>query len=77
MGLELGHSRNYIRNMTSGRSLTSVHELNICEYLNVQPSAFFDEDKEECLLVQRALEGMCDLPDKALSIATTIVENSL
>ena len=37
MSVELGHSRNYIRNITSGRSLPSVPELlYICEYLNVQ-----------------------------------------
>ena len=75
MSLELGHSRNYIRNIASGRSLPSVQELlYICEYLNVHPSVFFDEGKEERLLVHRALEGMRDLPDKDLLTLISLID---
>ena len=75
VSIELGHSRNYIWNITSGRSLPSVLELlYICDYLNVQPSVFFNEDKEERLLVQRALEGMRDLPDKDLLTLISLID---
>lgn len=75
MSLELGHSRNYIRNITSGRSLPSVQELlYICEYLNVQPRVFFDDSQEERLLIQRALKGMRDLPDKDLLTLISLIE---
>ncbi|MBQ8314023.1 MAG: helix-turn-helix transcriptional regulator [Clostridia bacterium] len=75
MSLELGHSRNYIRNITSGRSLPSVQELlYICEYLEVEPGTFFDEQKEERLLVQRALDGMRELPDKDLLTLISLID---
>ena len=45
MSLDLGHSDSYIRNITSGKALPSMSEfLYICEYFNITPKEFFDED---------------------------------
>lgn len=75
MSQELGHSRNYIQGITSGRSLPSVQELlYICEYLGVEPAAFFDKEQEERILVQKALEGMRELPDKDLLTLISLIE---
>lgn len=75
MSLDLGHTRNYIQNISSGRSLPSVQELlYICEYLGIEPSAFFDQRKEDRLLVQRALEGMRELPDKDLLTLISLID---
>lgn len=65
MSLDLGHSRSYVQNISSGRSLPSITEfLYICEYLNVTPKAFFDESEAEPILIQKALDGMRTLSDK-------------
>ena len=41
MSLDMGHSRNYIQNISNGRALPSMPEfLYMCEYLDVTPSAF-------------------------------------
>lgn len=75
MSLDLGHSRNYIQGITSGRSLPSVQELlYICDYFSIEPAVFFDEQKDERILVQKALEGMRDLPDKDLLTLIALID---
>jgi len=67
ISLDLGHSRSYIQNIVSGRSLPSLEEfLYLCEYLNVSPKAFFDDSEAEPILIQKALDGMHGLSDKDL-----------
>ena len=52
MSLDLGHSDSYIRNITSGKALPSMSEfLYICEYFNITPKEFFDEDSNNPELV--------------------------
>ena len=44
LSLDLGHSRGYINNITSGKTLPSKCEmLNICDYFNITPAEFFNE----------------------------------
>lgn len=44
MSLELGHSQSYIHHITSGRSTPSMQGLlDICEYLNIEPSILFED----------------------------------
>lgn len=44
MSLSLGLANNYINNIENKKSLPSMQSfLNICEYLGVTPSEFFDE----------------------------------
>ncbi len=45
MSYDLGHNKNYIRAITSGRSLPSVTALfDIIEYFGMTPSEFFDTE---------------------------------
>lgn len=45
MSYDLGHSRGYINNISSGKSLPSLTELfAICDYLNITPQEFFNAD---------------------------------
>ncbi len=75
MSTEMGHSRNYIRNITSGQSLPSMGEfLYMCEYLGVTPSAFFDEQAENPALLQKVLDEIRTLPDKDLVTLLSLIE---
>ncbi len=75
MSTEMGHSRNYIRNITSGQSLPSMGEfLYMCEYLGVTPSAFFDEQAENPALLQKVLDEIRTLPDKDLVTLLGLIE---
>lgn len=75
MSLDLGHSKGYIQNIVSGRTLPSLNEfLYICEYLNVSLKDFFDENIQYPLLIQQALDGMKELEDEDLVALINIIE---
>ncbi|MBQ2956904.1 MAG: helix-turn-helix transcriptional regulator [Clostridia bacterium] len=75
MSRDLGHGRSYIQNIASGHSNPSMVEfLYICEYLGVTPSAFFDEENEEPILIQRALDGLKKLNEKDLTTLIQLIE---
>jgi len=75
MSIEMGHSRNYIRHITSGKALPSMGEfLYICEYLGVTPSAFFDEQVKNPALLQKAIDEMRTLPDKDILSLLSLIE---
>lgn len=43
MSYDLGHSRGYINNISSGKSLPSMSEFfTICEYFGITPIEFFN-----------------------------------
>lgn len=56
MSLDLGHGKNYIRAITSGRTLPSLTELPyICEYLGVSVKDFFDDSAQNPALVHELM----------------------
>lgn len=58
MSLELGKNKGYIQNISSGRSLPSMTQFyEICQYFNITPQQFFDEELHNLPLYQKA----CDL----------------
>lgn len=63
MSIELGHSRSYLSSISSGRALPSMTEfLAICEYLDVTPKDFFDENNPNPALIN-------DLVSKAKNLS--------
>lgn len=65
MGCDLGHSRGYIYNISSGKSMPALSELfAICQYFGVTPCEFFDDRLENPELVQKAVEGLRQLSDE-------------
>lgn len=64
MSYDLGHSRGYIYNISSGKSLPPLTELfAICEYFGITPTEFFDDRVTNPELVQKAIEGLNQLDD--------------
>lgn len=67
MGYDLGHSRSYINNISSGKSMPPMSEfLQICEYLEITPSQFFNDSREYPALLQTAIEELKKLSDDDL-----------
>lgn len=59
MGYDLGHSRSYVYNISSGKSLPPLPEfLEICDYFGITPSQFFDTSIENPALLQTAIEEL-------------------
>ena len=56
MSYDLGHSRGYINNISSGKTLPSMTEfLSICDYCNISPSEFFSEEIEDPILLRETV----------------------
>ena len=69
MSLDLGHSDSYIRNITSGKALPSMAEfLYICEYFNISPKDFFNEDIENPGLANELLDLTSQMSDEDLHV---------
>lgn len=57
MSYDLGHSKGYINNISSGKALPSLKELfAICEYFNITPYDFFNSEKDNPELTKKAIE---------------------
>ena len=64
MSYDLGHSRSYIYNISSGKSLPPMTEfLEICNYFGITPSQFFDDSVENPALLQSAIDELRKLND--------------
>ena len=67
MRSDLGHNKNYIQYITSGKSNPSTQELlYVIEYLGVTPSLFFDENKANPVLEQMIICGLKEMPEADL-----------
>ncbi len=67
MSYDLGHSRGYIYNISSGKSLPPLSELfAICDYFNITPCEFFDDKLKHPELIQKAISGLKQLNDSDL-----------
>ena len=64
MSYDLGQSRSYIYNISSGKSLPPMAEfLEICNYFGITPSQFFDDSIENPALLQSAIDELRKLND--------------
>lgn len=64
MSYDLGHSRGYINNISSGKALPSMAEfLAICEYFSVTPVEFFNGSVENPQLLRQTVDGLDRLSD--------------
>ena len=69
MSYDLGHSRSYMYNISSGKSLPPMAEfLEICEYFGISPSQFFTDSSDNPALLQTAIEELKKLNDDDLML---------
>ena len=78
MSYDLGRSRGYIYNISSGKALPPMKEfLAICEYFEITPQQFFDEDTYSPELIQKALSGMRQLSEEDLLMLLGLINRLL
>lgn len=64
MSYDLGHSRSYVYNISSGRSLPPMVEfLQICDYFGITPAQFFDTSSENSALIEMTIAELKKLND--------------
>ena len=74
MSYDLGHSRGYINNISSGRALPSMEEFfAICEYFGITPIEFFDIDNHNPKMTKDTLEGLNNLNSSDLQLIRELV----
>ena len=70
----LGHSRGYINNISSGKSMPSLSELfSICEYFEITPIEFFDHEHSNPELLAKAMTEIKSLNDDDPLIILTLI----
>lgn len=78
MSYDLGHSRGYINNISSGKALPSMAEFfAICEYFGITPIAFFDGGICNPGKLNQTLQGMDRLSEEDLDLIFRYVERLL
>lgn len=74
MSYDLGHNKNYIRAITSGRSLPSVRGLyKIFEYFEMTPVEFFNTGHSQ--MINAALKYMEQLDDEDMLLLLNIIQS--
>lgn len=74
MSYDLGHNKNYIRAITSGRSLPSVGGLyKIFEYFEMTPVEFFNTEYSQML--HTAIKYMESLDDEDMLLLLNIIQS--
>ena len=74
MSYDLGHSKSYIYNISSGKCLPPLKEFfTICDYLDISPAEFFDTDSRNPELINKAVEGMRRLDESDVIMLLSII----
>lgn len=74
MSLDLGKNKSYIQNISSGRSMPSMSQfLEICNYFNITPQQFFDEELHNLPLYQKANDLLKQLDDDDMMAVIAIL----
>ena len=75
MSYDLGHSRGYINNISSGKTLPSMAEfLAICEYFEITPDEFFNEKQADPISAKSIGKLLEQLDEKDVELVLAIVK---
>ena len=75
MSYDLGHSRGYVYNISSGKALPPLKEFfAICDYFDITPKQFFDEKSENPMLAKKAGEEIEKLKEEDLRLLIELIE---
>lgn len=78
MSYDLGHSRGYINNISSGKTLPSMTEFfAICDYFGISPVEFFDATTANPKLSRSVLEALEQLDEDDLELTLTNIKRLL
>ena len=76
MSYDLGRSRGYIYNISSGKSLPPMKEfLQICDYFNITPAQFFESASpagQRTALMDAAIAELGKLDDESLALVAKL-----
>lgn len=75
MSYDLGHSRGYVNNISSGKTLPSMSEFfAICDYFAITPAEFFNQDMLNPKLTKQTQKDLERLCEKDLELLALIIQ---
>lgn len=75
MSMDLGHARSYIHGIVAGRTLPSMSEfLAICDYFEIAPKYFFDDQSEDGILMTKLTTCARQLHERDLAFVAELAE---
>mgnify|MGYP003299359264 CR=1 FL=1 len=78
MSYDLGHSRGYVYNISSGKSLPPLKELfAMCDYFDITPQEFFNTGTSHPALLQKLIDKMQQLDEDDLLMLLGIINRIL
>ena len=78
MSYDLGHSRGYVNNISSGKTLPSMTEfLAICDYFDISPMEFFNTAASNPKLLNHTLQAIEQLDEDDLRLTLANVNRLL
>lgn len=78
MSYDLGHSRGYINNISSGKALPSMSEFfAICEYFGISPEEFFNERLQDPVMYKQVLSSLEQLTTEDLLLVFKLIQRFL
>lgn len=78
MSYDLGHSRGYINNISSGKTLPSMTEFfAICDYFDITPEEFFHVQSVNPKLSREVLELISQLDEDDLALTLSNIKRLL
>lgn len=78
MSYDLGHSRGYVYNISSGKALPPLKEFfSICEYFGISPADFFDIKTENPMLSSEIIELLQQLNEADLELTLSVIRRLL
>ena len=78
MSYDLGHSRGYVYNISSGKALPPLKEFfAICDYFEITPQQFFDDGSQNPELIQKALDGMKQLSESDMLLLLNMINRMM
>ena len=78
MSYDLGHSRGYINNISSGKTLPSMTEFfAICTYFQITPVDFFNASAFNPVLLNNTLDNISKLNEEDLKLIYQITTRML
>lgn len=75
LSFDLGHSKGYIQNISSGRAMPSMSEfLYICDYFGITPKQFFDEQCSDPVVISKINELLHDMSTDDLELVFSLIK---
>ena len=75
MSYDLGHSRGYVYNISSGKSLPSMTEFfSICDYFGISACDFFDMEQSNPVLMTKVMEELKTLTDNDIILLLSLIK---